>query len=75
MVFLVAPDPRTLTVGVAARTIEGPNGASVVTRTRLGEIGRVLAGVGLVRRVQLRDPGQPGLRAQALQYIGLAEEP
>ena len=46
MVFLVAPDPRTLTVGVAAWTIQGPDGARGVTRTRLSVIGQVLAGAG-----------------------------
>ena len=69
MMFLVAPEPRTLTMGVASQVVFGP-GARVVDRTRLTEICSVLSSLGLLRKVCIRDSRQPSLKATAFQYTG-----
>jgi hypothetical protein len=69
MMFLVAPEPRTLTMGVASQVVFGPR-ARAVDRTRLSEICSVLSSLGLLRKVCLRDGRQPGLKAAAFQYTG-----
>ena len=69
MMFLVVPEPRTLTMGVASRVIYGSNSNNSY-KSKLTEISSALAGFGLLVKVSLQNLEQPGKKASAFQYVG-----
>ena len=70
MIFLVAPEPKTLTISVACEVIYGRNGVRPSTKSKITDVSNILMGAGLLRRVCLKDTRQPELRAVAFQYLG-----
>jgi len=70
MTFLVAPEPKTLTIGVACEVIYGRNGVRASTKSKVTDVSNILMGAGLLRRYCLKDIRKPQLRTAAFQYLG-----
>ena len=70
MIFLVAPEPKTLTIGVACEVIYGRNGVRASTKSKVTDVSNILMAAGLLRRVCLKDTRKPELRTAAFQYLG-----
>ena len=69
--FLVAPEPKTLTISVACEVIPGRNGVRASTKSKVTDVSNILMGAGLLRKVCLKDTRKPELRAAAFQYLGM----
>jgi len=73
MIFLVIPEPHTLTLEVALRVIYAGFKQPVLANTSLAEIAAVLVALGLLRKVFLVDPNNPKMRAAAFQFVKYPE--
>jgi len=73
MLFLVIPEPHTLTLEVALRVIYAGFKQPVLANTSLAEIAAVLVALGLLRKVFLVDPNNPKMRAAAFQFVKYPE--
>merc|ERR1712013_236563 len=72
-IFLVIPEPYTLTLEVALRVIYAGFKQPVLANTSLAEIAAVLVALGLLRKVFLVDPNNPYMKAPAFQLVKYPE--
>jgi len=73
MIFLVIPEPYTLTLEVALKVIYAGFKQPVLANASLAEIAAVLVALGLLRKVFLVDPNNPYMKAPAFQLVKYPE--